>query len=108
MKKIRRFICGGIATVAIGGFTVFNASLSSQNSLSAVYLFNVEALTTPENNNTCIYRSKTTCTTEEFEQMYVLGELQCVWVTTTTVTCNGENAGYVCCEEGTSITYDYD
>jgi hypothetical protein len=31
MKRFRKFILGGIAAVAIGGFAMFNVSLNSQN-----------------------------------------------------------------------------
>jgi hypothetical protein len=44
MKKFRKFIWGGIAAVAIGGFAMFNASLNSQNGLSAIHKANLEAL----------------------------------------------------------------
>jgi hypothetical protein len=48
MKKFRRFIWGGIAAVAIGGFAMFNVSLNSQSNSSSISLLNIEALATCE------------------------------------------------------------
>jgi hypothetical protein len=44
MNKYKKFIWGGIAVIAIGGFALFNANLNLQNDSGVIYKANIEAL----------------------------------------------------------------
>jgi hypothetical protein len=61
MKRYRRFIWGGIAAIAIGGFAMFNASLNLQNELGIIYKANIEALAIGENALVSCFPNPTPC-----------------------------------------------
>jgi hypothetical protein len=91
MNKFKKFIWGGIAAVAIGGFAIFNVSLNSQNGLSSssVFLQNLEALSDGENGGSQTYR-------------WTQNEIKCDQGSGKYKSCNANGTGNICSPGGST------
>jgi hypothetical protein len=99
VKRFKKWIVGGMFAVTIVAFSMFNVSLNSQGSLSAVYKANVEALSNEspwsgtvfcsrqgDNDNDCQYSNPG----NNWGVCYVFSSpLRCECLNSSTHDCNG-------------------